>query len=151
MAQTCSKCSRANPDDASYCYHDGSVLGDPRANGGPLNTGSQTFPHQFVFPSGKACRNFDQLAMACQEHWLEAMDLLQQGFLEAFLGGLGRADLALAARFADMVLVLCSGRLAAQGPPAEALSDRTLAEVFRISAYRAPHQGEMLVVPWSNV
>src|SRR5436305_9540959 len=98
MAQTCSECSRVNPDEASYCYHDGYVLGDHRANGGPVNTGSQTFPLQFVFPSGKACRNFDQLALAFQENWSEAADLLQQGFVETFLGGLGRADLALAAR-----------------------------------------------------
>ena len=25
MVQTCSKCSRANPEDAVYCYHDGFV------------------------------------------------------------------------------------------------------------------------------
>src|SRR5688572_19545426 len=98
MAQTCAKCSRANPDEASYCYYDGSILGGHATNGSPLPTGAQTFPHQFVFPSGKACSNFDQLALAFQENWKEATDLLQQGFVEAFLGGLGRADLALAAR-----------------------------------------------------
>ena len=37
MAQTCTKCSRANPDEASYCYYDGSILGDHRGNGpGPV-------------------------------------------------------------------------------------------------------------------
>src|SRR5262249_14498732 len=49
-------------------------------------------------PSGLCCRNFDQLALACQENWPQAVDLLQKGFLANFLGGLGRADLALAAQ-----------------------------------------------------
>src|SRR3954466_6535786 len=98
MAQPGTRCSRANPDEASYCYFDGIALGGHGTNGGPVHAGVQNFPHQFVFPSGKACRNFDQLALAFQEHWSEATDLLQQGFVEGFLGGLGRADLALAAR-----------------------------------------------------
>lgn len=98
MAQTCTKCSRVNPDDASYCYYDGSVLGGHGVNGGPVNSGTQAFPIQFVFPSGKSCRNFDQLALAFQENWGEAAGLLQQGHIETFLGGLGRLDLALAAK-----------------------------------------------------
>jgi hypothetical protein len=44
------------------------------------------------------CRNFDELALACQENWTQTLELLQQGYLEGFLGSLGRADLALAAR-----------------------------------------------------
>jgi hypothetical protein len=98
MAQTCNKCSRINPTEASYCYYDGSALIDHLANGGSFKTGSQPFPRQFVYPSGKVCVNFDQLAVACQENWAETRELLQQGFLEAFLGGLGRTDLAAAAR-----------------------------------------------------
>src|SRR5437660_7081631 len=98
MPQTCSKCSRVNPDEAGYCYYDGSALDGQSADGGPIHTGSQPFPHQFVFPSGKVCNNFDQLALACHENWKETQELLQQGFLETFLGGLGRTDLALAAR-----------------------------------------------------
>ncbi len=98
MVQTCSRCSRANPPEALYCYFDGAVLGDHTSNGGPVHTGTQPFHHQFTFPSGRVCRNFDQLALACQEHWAEAVELLQQGYLENFLAGLGRADLALAAQ-----------------------------------------------------
>jgi iron complex transport system ATP-binding protein len=60
-------------------------------------------------------------------------------------------DLGLAARFADSVLVLSQGRLVAQGAPAEALSDRTMAEVFRISAFRAEYQREKLIVPWAAI
>src|SRR5258708_6734144 len=101
MAQTCSKCSRVNPADASYCYYDGSLLEGHSSNGGPVRAGSQNFPNQFVFPTGTICRNFDQLAQACQENWTSAVELLQQGYLENFLGALGRADLAFAAREAS--------------------------------------------------
>ena len=48
-------------------------------------------------------------------------------------------DLGLAARFADHVLVLREGRLVSQGAPAEALSEQVMADVFRISAYRAEY------------
>jgi hypothetical protein len=98
MPQVCSKCSRVNPAEAAYCYWDGAVLEGHSANGGPIASGSQPFPNQFVFPSGQACRNFDQLAMTCQQNWKEAVDLLKQGYLASFLGGLGRADLARAAQ-----------------------------------------------------
>ncbi len=98
MTQVCSKCSRVNPPDAAYCYYDGAILAGHTANGGPINQGSAPFPSQFVFPSGLVCRNFDQLALACQQNWRAAVDLLKQGFLTSFLGGLGRADLALAAQ-----------------------------------------------------
>jgi iron complex transport system ATP-binding protein len=60
-------------------------------------------------------------------------------------------DLGLAARFADTVLVLSEGRLVAQGAPAEALSEQIMGEVFRISAYRAEHQREAVIVPWAGI
>ncbi len=60
-------------------------------------------------------------------------------------------DLGLAARFADTVLVLSEGRLVAQGAPADALSERIMADVFRISAYRAEHEREAVIVPWAGI
>jgi iron complex transport system ATP-binding protein len=60
-------------------------------------------------------------------------------------------DLGLAARFADTVLVLAQGRLVAQGAPADALSDHVMREVFRISAWRAEHQRETVIVPWAGL
>jgi hypothetical protein len=98
MVQTCSKCSRANPGDAVYCYFDGFVLGGHSRNGGPVAVGAQAFVHPFVFPTGRQCRSFDELALACQEEWNGARELLRQGYLENFLGGLGRVDLAQAAK-----------------------------------------------------
>ena len=98
MVQTCSKCSRANPTDAVYCYYDGLVLGGHSRNGGPVAVGAQTFASPFVFPTGKTCRTFNELALACQDDWAGARDLLRQGYLETFLGGLGRIDLVMAAK-----------------------------------------------------
>lgn len=97
MTQLCRQCARINPADAVFCYHDGAALPGHGGNGGPINAGAAPFPRQFVFPSGLGCRNFDQLAMTCQEHWTLARDVLKQGFLSSFLGGLGRSDLAIAA------------------------------------------------------
>jgi iron complex transport system ATP-binding protein len=59
-------------------------------------------------------------------------------------------DLGLAARFADRILVLSQGHLVAEGTAAEALSEQVMAEVFRISAYRAEHQREAVIVPWTE-
>ncbi len=60
-------------------------------------------------------------------------------------------DLGLAARFSDIVLVMQDGRLVAQGPPAEALSEQILADVFRISAFRTGYDHQMIIVPWAGV
>jgi iron complex transport system ATP-binding protein len=60
-------------------------------------------------------------------------------------------DLGLAARFSDTVLVLSEGRLAAKGAPAQALSEQVMADVFRISAYRAEFQREAVIVPWAEI
>jgi hypothetical protein len=98
MVQTCSKCSRVNPAEAVYCYFDGFVLSSGSRDGGPVAVGAQTFAHPFVFPGGRQCRSFDELAIACQEEWVAARDLLRQGYLENFFSGLGRVDLALAAQ-----------------------------------------------------
>jgi iron complex transport system ATP-binding protein len=60
-------------------------------------------------------------------------------------------DLGLAGRFADAVLVLSNGRLVSQGAPVEALSEQVMADVFRVSAYRAEHQREPVIVPWAEI
>jgi iron complex transport system ATP-binding protein len=60
-------------------------------------------------------------------------------------------DLGLAARFADTVLVLREGRLVAQGAPAAALSQQVMADVFRISAYRAEFERAAVIVPWAEI
>src|SRR5262249_33378842 len=101
MAQTCTKCSRVNPPEAAFCFFDGAVLGGQKRNGGPVAVATQPFVNPFVFPTGRACRNFDELSLACHENWGEACDLLQKGYLQSFFGALGRGDLAAAARDAS--------------------------------------------------
>ncbi len=96
MSLVCGQCARVNPAEASYCYHDGAALAG--RSSGPINAGSAPFANQFVFPNGQACRNFDQLALACQQNWSAAVDLLKQGYLGSFFGGMGRIDLATAAQ-----------------------------------------------------
>ena len=60
-------------------------------------------------------------------------------------------DLGLAARFADIILVLSDGRLVSQGAAGEALSEQVMADVFRISAYRAEYRREAVIVPWAEI
>lgn len=99
MPLVCVHCRRTNPAEAAYCYHDGFVL--PGHEGDrPLNAGTQPFPSEFVFPSGRRCRNFDEFALACSQEWSAAAELLRGGYLESFLAGIGRADLASVARLA---------------------------------------------------
>lgn len=98
MVQTCVSCTRANPAEAAYCYQCGRTLAGQAGAGHLPQRGKQTFPRPFVFPSGRACRDFDQLTTACHDNWPESVRLLHDGYLAAFLGNLGRADLAQAAR-----------------------------------------------------
>ena len=117
MVQVCTKCSRTNPPEAVYCHHDGFVLGGHERRGGPVAVGAQLFRSPFVFPTGRTCRNFDELALGCQEEWGTACSLLAEGFLESFFHGLGRADLA------------CAARDAAAFPDLERGLDRLLGEL----------------------
>jgi hypothetical protein len=97
MVQNCGKCNRVNPREAAYCYFDGSALPGARHSGGNAAHTANLFPTPFVFPRGRSCRTFDELAVACHEHWPAARALLRQGYFESFLHGLGRKDLAQAA------------------------------------------------------
>src|SRR5690349_17072012 len=97
MTTHCPLCSRNHPADAFFCYHDGAALGDA-AHERPLNAGSVPFPNPFVMPGGQVCRDFNQLVLACQHNWAAAKELLGQRLWPAFFEGLGRRDLADAAR-----------------------------------------------------
>ena len=58
-------------------------------------------------------------------------------------------DLGLAARYADEVVVMAHGAVAAHGPPGEALSAAVLRDVFGVEAFRADHAGRPVLVPWT--
>ena len=82
-------------------------------------------------------------------HQLDAMRALRARANAGVLVIAATHDLGLASRFADEVAVMEEGRLAAIGPPAEALAPDCLARVFGIEAYRAEHEGAPVLVPWS--
>ncbi len=98
MPQTCVRCSRINPSQASFCWYDGIALGDPSRRQGLTDPSRQRFPMPFVFPSGKACHSFDEFALGILEHWSDARTLIDHNVFTHFLAGLGRADLSAAAR-----------------------------------------------------
>ncbi len=84
-------------------------------------------------------------------HQIDVMKTLRMAADNGALVIVVTHDLGLAARFADTVLVLSDGRLVSQGAPAEALSEQVMADVFRISAYRAEYQREAVIVPWAEI
>ncbi|MFG3143159.1 heme ABC transporter ATP-binding protein [Streptomyces sp. M41(2017)] len=58
-------------------------------------------------------------------------------------------DLGLAAAYADRTAVLCAGRIAADGPPAEVFTDGLLSDVYRQPVEVLPHPrtGAALITP----
>ena len=66
-------------------------------------------------------------------HQLRLMELLREEARRGTAVAVTLHDLSLAARHCDLVLVLEGGHLVAQGSPAAALSDATLAQVFQIA------------------
>jgi iron complex transport system ATP-binding protein len=84
-------------------------------------------------------------------HQIDVMKTLRAAVDKGALVIVVTHDLGLAARFADTVLVMAEGRLVSQGAPAEALSEQVVADVFRISAYRAEFQREAVIVPWAEI
>lgn len=92
----CLSCRRLNPPLAAYCYFDGTPLA--AGTRAPRAFGSEAFPTPFLFPSGRPCRSFEELAHTCRSNWSEARRLLQEGGYHSFLLVLGRSDLAQAAQ-----------------------------------------------------
>ncbi len=109
MSLVCRNCSRMNPPEARYCYWDGAALDGRGPAQGPIAVGAQLFHSPFVFPSGRQCRNFDELLLGCYSEWKDARELLREGYLESFFGALGRTDLALTAKQAMRAADLDSG------------------------------------------
>jgi iron complex transport system ATP-binding protein len=69
-------------------------------------------------------------------HQLRLMELLREEARRGAAVAVTLHDLPLAARHCDEIVVLHKGRLAADGPPAAALSDDALAQVFGVAALR---------------
>jgi iron complex transport system ATP-binding protein len=78
-------------------------------------------------------------------HQLQLMTLLREEAARGTAVAVTLHDLSLAARYCDEVVVMQSGRIAAQGTPATALNDETLAGVFGVGAIRA---NDSALVAW---
>jgi iron complex transport system ATP-binding protein len=91
----------------------------------------------------------EPIASLDPRYQLEVMGVLHRAAEAGALVIVVTHDLGLAARFADNVLVLQDGRLAAAGAPSEAFSPEVLADVFRVQAFRAEEGGKAVIVPWS--
>ena len=93
----------------------------------------------------------EPIASLAPRHQIDVMKSLRTAADAGVLVIVVTHDLGLAARFADQIMVLSAGRLVSQGPPAEALSEDVMRDVFRISAYRAEYRNEAVIVPWADV
>src|SRR5687768_1001640 len=87
----CPRCKHINPEYAVYCHFDGVVLEAQQ------DAPSLRLPSEFVFPSGRRCRTFDDFAQGCQEEWASARDLLMRGIFAQYFRAANRADLVRAA------------------------------------------------------
>jgi iron complex transport system ATP-binding protein len=90
----------------------------------------------------------EPIASLDPRHQLEVMDLLRQVARGGTLVVVVTHDVALAARFADHVLVLNEGRLVTAAQPAEAFTASMLHQVFGITAFQTDYEGEPVLMPW---
>jgi iron complex transport system ATP-binding protein len=116
--------------------------------------------------SGERMRTLLARAFAVEAPWLlvdepvTALDPAHQLDAMALLRAIARDgtgvvavlhDLTLAARFCDRIVVLSRGRVVADGPPEDALSDALLAGVFGVSAERGwASDGTRYILPWAR-
>jgi iron complex transport system ATP-binding protein len=80
-------------------------------------------------------------------HQLQIMEVIQSRARQGAAVLVVLHDLTLAARFCDRLVMIRDGRVAAEGPPRDVLTDDTLARVFSVNAAFL-HQGDgFFVVP----
>ena len=84
-------------------------------------------------------------------HQLSVLDVLRARARQGCAVVAVMHDLALASRYADRLVIMQAGRIAAEGAPAQVLDARRLAEVFGIEAAFAERDGERLIALWRVV
>lgn len=84
-------------------------------------------------------------------HQLKIMALLADYAARGALVVAVLHDLALAARFADTMLLLHEGRLVESGPPGDVLSEQSLVKYYRVRPFIAHRDGQPVIVPWTRV
>jgi iron complex transport system ATP-binding protein len=78
-------------------------------------------------------------------HQLIVLDILRQRARAGGIVAVVMHDLALAARFADEILLMNRGALAAAGPPVKVLTERGLRESFGIEARVMTADGDLVI------
>jgi iron complex transport system ATP-binding protein len=89
----------------------------------------------------------EPLAALDPAHQLEVMALLRAQARGGSLVVVVLHDLGLAARWCDRIVLMDRGRVAAEGTPAQVLTDAALAAVYGIAAWRGEAAGQPLLVP----
>jgi hypothetical protein len=82
--RTCSRCQRANPDDAVYCHHDGMMLRGAELPKHPSKIPDR-FQREWIFPSGRRCGTRLDLLQGCLAEWESACVAFACGHLGRFL------------------------------------------------------------------
>jgi iron complex transport system ATP-binding protein len=82
-------------------------------------------------------------------HQLSVMETLQAQAHAGRLVIVVLHDLALAARFADRIILMQSGRIAADGPPDMVLTAEQLGAVFGVEIVTVERDGTRAVLPWA--
>ncbi len=93
----------------------------------------------------------EPLAALDPGHALAVMDLLRAEARRGVAIVAVLHELTLAARFADRLVLLDGGRVAAAGPPAAVLDAATLARVYGVRAWHGEADGGPLIVPLARV
>ena len=91
----------------------------------------------------------EPIASLDPRYQIEVMEILRNASRAGALVVVVTHDLGLAARYADQVLVMRSGSLVCHAPPDAAFEAGVLAEVFRVTAFRAGHDGQSVLAPWA--
>lgn len=84
-------------------------------------------------------------------HQIAIMQALRREAAQGALVVAVTHDLTLAARFADRVLLMDDGQLAADGAPTEVLNPESIRDSYRVDARCIVVDGRSLVLPWSAV
>jgi hypothetical protein len=86
MAIKCPKCDNANPDNARYCWNDGTVLI------------TQSGLNPFRFRGGAVANSLTELGAQVDNNWEDGKYHLYSGDFANWLSGIGRGDLSSTAR-----------------------------------------------------
>ncbi|MEQ8640374.1 MAG: ABC transporter ATP-binding protein [Alphaproteobacteria bacterium] len=84
-------------------------------------------------------------------HRLDTMESLKRLSREGAAVVVVLHDLTLAGRYADRLVLLDGGQVAADGAPDQVLTAERLAGVYRIAAVTGRHENESYVLPWRRL